>query len=172
MARAAKAVEPAKGKAARTKATAPEADAETAAPRAVKAKEAAAKSAAPPAKQAKPKAAATAAVKPKGGASKAAASAAKPAKASVVTLKHLAAGVAEAQDMPRREAEAFATSLISGLVEQIKGGAKVRVAGLGVIEIRDRPARMGRNPATGAPVQIAASRKIVFRAAKDLKEAV
>ena len=171
MARAAKVVEPAKGKAARTKATAPEADAETAVPRAAKAK-GAAKPAAPSAKQAKPKAAATAAVKSKGGASKAAAPAAKPAKAPVVTLKHLAAGVAEAQDMPRREAEAFATSLISDLVEQIKGGAKVRVAGLGVIEIRDRPARMGRNPATGAPVQIAASRKIVFRPAKDLKEAV
>lgn len=95
-----------------------------------------------------------------------------PAKAPVVTLKHLAAGVAEAQEMPKRDAEAFAASLIGELVAQIKGGAKVRIAGLGVIEIKDRPARMGRNPATGEALQITASRKLVFRPAKELKEAI
>ena len=132
----------------------------------------AAKSAPLASQQAKTKAPVAAAAKVKGVSAKAMAPTAKPAKAPVVTLKHLAAGVAEASEMPRRDAEQFALSLISTLVEQIKGGAKVRIAGLGVIEIKDRPARMGRNPATGEAVQIAASRKIVFRAAKDLKEAV
>ena len=74
--------------------------------------------------------------------------------------------------MPKRDAEAFAAELVGDLVAQIKTGAKVRIAGLGVLEIRNRPARTARNPATGEPVQVAASRKLVFRAAKELKEAV
>ena len=43
---------------------------------------------------------------------------------------------------------------------------------LGILQVRDRPARMGRNPATGAAVKIAASKKIAFRPSKELKEAV
>jgi DNA-binding protein HU-beta len=54
----------------------------------------------------------------------------------------------------------------------LKNGDRVRMSGLGIIEVKDRPARMGRNPATGAAVQIAASKKVAFRAAKELKAAV
>ena len=50
--------------------------------------------------------------------------------------------------------------------------AAMWVGGLGVLEVKDRPARMGRNPATGAAVQIQASKKIAFRAAKELKDAI
>ena len=89
-----------------------------------------------------------------------------------VTPKHLAAGLSESQGMAKRDAEVFATVLIDNLVGQVKDGAKVRIAGLGVIELKDRPARTARNPATGEPVQVEASRKIVFRPAKDLKEAI
>ena len=65
-----------------------------------------------------------------------------------------------------------AAELVGDLVAQVKAGAKVRIAGLGMLEIRNRPARTARNPATGEPVEVAASRKLVFRAAKELKEAV
>ena len=44
--------------------------------------------------------------------------------------------------------------------------------GLGVLQVRKRAARMGRNPATGEPIEIKASKKVAFRAAKELKEAV
>ena len=98
--------------------------------------------------------------------------AAPPPKPVTVTLKHLAAGLSERRGLPKRDAEALATELVGDLVAQIKTGAKVRIAGLGVLEIRNRPARTARNPATGEPVQVAASRKLVFRAAKELKEAV
>ena len=98
--------------------------------------------------------------------------AAKPARAPVVTLKHLAAGISERRGLPRRDAEAFAAELIGDLLGRVKEGARVKVAGLGTLEIRDRPARMARNPATGAPVQVAASRKVVFRPAKELKDLV
>ena len=44
--------------------------------------------------------------------------------------------------------------------------------GLGILQVRKRPARMGRNPATGEAIKIKASKKIAFRASKDLKELV
>jgi len=51
-------------------------------------------------------------------------------------------------------------------------GDKVRLTGLGILQVRKRAARMGRNPATGEAIKIKASKKIAFRAAKELKEAV
>ena len=42
-------------------------------------------------------------------------------------------------------------------------GDKLRLSGLGMLQVRSRPARMGRNPATGATIKIAASKKITFR---------
>ncbi len=44
--------------------------------------------------------------------------------------------------------------------------------GLGILVVRKRAARMGRNPATGEAIKIKASRKVAFRAAKELKEAI
>jgi DNA-binding protein HU-beta len=48
----------------------------------------------------------------------------------------------------------------------------VKIAGLGIFQVRKRAARMGRNPATGEAIQIKASKKVAFRAAKDLKMAI
>ena len=52
------------------------------------------------------------------------------------------------------------------------GVDQIRIAGLGILQVRRRAARMGRNPATGEAIQIKASKKVAFRAAKDLKMAV
>jgi len=52
------------------------------------------------------------------------------------------------------------------------GHLEVGTGGLGVLEVKNRPARMGRNPATGAAIQIQASKKIAFRAAKEFKDAI
>ena len=97
---------------------------------------------------------------------------AKPPKVPVATLKHLAAGMAERRGTPRRDAEAFAAELIGDLLARVREGARIKIAGLGTLEIKDRPARIGRNPATGEAVQVKASRKVAFRAAKELKDAV
>jgi DNA-binding protein HU-beta len=43
---------------------------------------------------------------------------------------------------------------------------------LGILQVRKRAARMGRNPATGEPIQIKASNKVAIRASKELKEAI
>jgi DNA-binding protein HU-beta len=58
------------------------------------------------------------------------------------------------------------------LVTHLKAGDRLRIGGLGILEVKNRPARTGRNPATGATIQIAASKKIAFRPAKELKDAI
>ena len=57
-------------------------------------------------------------------------------------------------------------------MRHLKKGNKVRITGLGILQVRARPARMGRNPATGEAIKIKASKKVAFRVAKDLKEAI
>ncbi len=89
-----------------------------------------------------------------------------------VTTKHMAAALAEKQDMPKKQADALLADVFGMVVAHLKDGDRVRIGGVGIIEVKNRPARMGRNPATGEPIQIKASRKIAFRAAKELKEAV
>jgi DNA-binding protein HU-beta len=89
-----------------------------------------------------------------------------------VTLKQLAARLAEAHAMPRKQAEAVMADVVGLVVERLKAGERLRLQGLGILEVKHRPARQGRNPATGAAIQIAASKKIAFRPAKELKEAV
>ena len=56
--------------------------------------------------------------------------------------------------------------------QHLKKGDKIRLTGIGIFQVRKRPARMGRNPATGEAIKIKASKKIAFRAAKDLKQAI
>jgi DNA-binding protein HU-beta len=97
---------------------------------------------------------------------------AKSAPQVTATLKQIAAELAESHDLPKKVAEAVMGDLVTLTTRHLKQGDKIRLTGLGALQVRDRPARMGRNPATGEPVQIAASRKIAFRPAKELKEAV
>ena len=97
--------------------------------------------------------------------------AAKPA-VPTVTTKHLSAEFGERQGMDKKQAEAAVAGVFEMLVAHLKAGDRVRIAGLGIFEVKDRPARVGRNPATGEAVQIEASRKVAFRAAKDLKDAL
>ena len=62
--------------------------------------------------------------------------------------------------------------LVGLVTKHLKKGDRIRIGGLGILVVRKRAARMGRNPATGAPIQIKASKKVAFRAAKELKESV
>ena len=96
----------------------------------------------------------------------------KKATPEVLTLKHLAADLAEANEMPKKQAEELLTEFITMMRANLKKGKKLRIVGLGVLEVRKRPARMGRNPATGETIRIKASKKVAFRPSKDMKEAV
>lgn len=101
-----------------------------------------------------------------------AAAPAKAAPVATVTLKHLAAEIAEHQQIEKREADEILTGLVGILVRHLKSGDRLRLAGLGILEVKDRPERAGRNPATGEAITIKASKKIAFRPAKELKEAI
>ena len=98
-----------------------------------------------------------------------------PAKAptqATVTLKQLAPALAEANELTKKQSEAVLSSLVEIVTTRLKAGDRVRLTGLGILQVRDRPARTGRNPATGQSIEIKASRKIAFSAAKELKDAV
>ena len=96
----------------------------------------------------------------------------KPAKAETVTLRHPAAGIAERHGVPKNQTNAILTGMVETITGHLKRGRRIRFTGLGILQVRKRPARMGRNPATGEAIKIKASKKVAFRAAKDLKEAI
>jgi DNA-binding protein HU-beta len=61
---------------------------------------------------------------------------------------------------------------VAAMTTHLQSGARIRMSGLGILEVKSRPARTGRNPVTGEQIQIKASKKVTFRPAKELKEAV
>ena len=89
-----------------------------------------------------------------------------------VTLKHLAATLAEEHQLTKRAGEALLGDFVGLITKHLKKGERIRIAGLGILQVRKRAARMGRNPATGEAIKIKASKKVAFRAAKELKMAV
>ncbi len=118
-----------------------------------------------PAVKAAPKA-----VAPKAAAAKKAV--AKKATPDVLTLKHIAAELSEAHEMPKKQAELVVSDFIDRMGGHLKKGKKLRISGLGILQVRARPARKGRNPATGETIKIKASKKVAFRPSKDLKDRV
>ena len=96
----------------------------------------------------------------------------KAATPTTVTLKHLAAALAEDHELSKKTAEAILSDLVTRITKHLKKGERIRIVGLGILQVRKRAARMGRNPATGEAIHIKASKKVAFRAANELKEAV
>ena len=92
--------------------------------------------------------------------------------APTVTLKHLSANVAENHELSKKQSEAILGNMIELIVKHLKKGDRIRIGGLGILQVRKRAARMGRNPATGEPIKIKASKKIAFRPAKELKDSI
>jgi DNA-binding protein HU-beta len=91
---------------------------------------------------------------------------------TTVTLKHIAAALANSEGCTKKQAEGMLNGMIGLVVKHLKKGDRIRIGGLGILQVRNRAARMGRNPATGEPIKIKASKKVAFRASKELKEAV
>ena len=89
-----------------------------------------------------------------------------------ITTKHLAYALAEQHQLTKKQGMEMMEELIAMITKHLKKRERVKIAGLGILQVRNRAARMGRNPATGEVIQIKASKKVAFRAAKELKEAV
>nr|WP_035458748.1 HU family DNA-binding protein [Microvirga flocculans] len=90
----------------------------------------------------------------------------------MLTLRHIAESISHLHELPKRQANEMMNHVIELITKSLKKGDKIRLTGLGILQVRKRAARMGRNPQTGEPVKIKASKKIAFRAAKDLKDAI
>jgi DNA-binding protein HU-beta len=107
-------------------------------------------------------------------AASAASTATKTAKPKVDTVsgKHIAAAMAETHEITKKLANTIIEDFFGRVTKHLKKGARIRISGLGILQVKKRSARMGRNPATGEAIKIKASKKIAFRAAKELKEAV
>ena len=84
----------------------------------------------------------------------------------------LIAAVAEKAGLTKKDAERALNATIDAITESLTKGDKVQIAGLGSFEVKTREARTGRNPQTGATIQIAATKLPAFKAAKALKDAV
>src|ERR1700704_4328528 len=94
------------------------------------------------------------------------------AKVETVTLRNLAEALSESHELPKKQVMSMLEDMVTNVTKHLKRGARIRIGGLGILQVRKRPARMGRNPATGEAIKIKASKKVALRPAKDLKEAV
>ena len=92
--------------------------------------------------------------------------------AETVSLKGIFEELAAGFDLQKKQAHLMLEGMVERLTAHLKNGVRIRMNGLGILEVKNRPARQGRNPATGETIEIAASKKVAFRPAKELKDAV
>ena len=84
----------------------------------------------------------------------------------------LSAAIAAKTGMTRKDAEAAVAAVLEVVGETLKSGEKVALVGFGTFEVKERPARMARNPRTGEEIEIAACKVPGFKAGKALKDTV
>lgn len=75
-------------------------------------------------------------------------------------------------DVSKNAAKEYLDTLLDVVTDALARGEKVTLTGFGTFEVRQRAARMGRNPQTGEPIHIPATRTPAFRAGKTLKDEV
>ncbi len=84
----------------------------------------------------------------------------------------LVSAVAEQANLTKKDAEAAIKAMLGTIEDSLKKGEKVQLVGFGTFEVRERAARTGRNPQTGAEMKIAAAKVPTFKAGKALKELI
>lgn len=84
----------------------------------------------------------------------------------------LIAAVAEKAGLTKKDAEKAVAAVVGSIEAALVAGEKVQLIGFGTFEVRERAARVGRNPQTKEAIEIAASKQPVFKAGAALKNAV
>ena len=84
----------------------------------------------------------------------------------------LIAAAAERSGLTKKDAEKVLNAALDTITAALVAGDKVQVSGFGIFEVKEREARMGRNPHTGEAMEIAASKVPSFKASKTLKDAL
>ena len=80
--------------------------------------------------------------------------------------------VAAETGFTKKDAEKAVASVLDQITEALKAGDKIQLVGFGTFEVRERPARVGRNPQTKETITIPASKVPAFKAGRNFKEAV
>jgi DNA-binding protein HU-beta len=89
-----------------------------------------------------------------------------------VNKSHLIQYVARELQTSKLQAGRLVDTVLDGVKDGLKADGSVTITGFGTFEVKDRKARMGRNPHTGAPIPIKAGKRVGFRVGKALKESV
>ena len=89
-----------------------------------------------------------------------------------MTKAELIANVAKKAELTQKDTEAAVNAFFSTVQESLAAGENVQVIGFGTFQVRERAARVGRNPQTGEEIQIAAAKVPAFKPGKALKDAV
>src|SRR5450631_3732911 len=89
-----------------------------------------------------------------------------------MTKAELIEEVSRVVEMTRKDSEMIVEAIFDSIVRAIRGGDKIEIRGLGSFRTRERKRRLGRNPKTGAPVEVPAKRVPYFKPSKELKDLV
>jgi integration host factor subunit beta len=89
-----------------------------------------------------------------------------------MTKAELVEDVARAAELTKKDAERLVEIVFESIIETLNHGEKIELRGFGSFRVRSRGARRGRNPKTGAPVDIPAKRVPYFKPGKELKELI
>lgn len=94
-------------------------------------------------------------------------------KMDTVSTSEMVARVASKFDqLPKKVTKEVISHFLATVENEVTAGKKLRIDKIGILQVKDRAPRIGRNPQTGEEIRIPASKKIGFRAAKSLKEQV
>src|SRR5256885_16384370 len=94
----------------------------------------------------------------------------KPGAQTTVTMKHLAANLAESHEMSKKQTEAVLGDLVGLVTKHLKKGDRIRIGGVGILVGRKRAGRMGRQPSPREPIHIKGSKKKAFPAPPERQE--
>lgn len=89
-----------------------------------------------------------------------------------MTKKDLAANIAENKGLRQDETRVVVDEVLEEISRSLSRGEKVELRGFGVFKVKERQARLGRNPRTGEEVSVPAMKVVHFKAGKELKERV
>lgn len=80
--------------------------------------------------------------------------------------------VAKAVDIPKKDAEVIVKTVFESVIDALHRGEKIELRGFGSFRLRERKARLGRNPKTGEAVEVPSKKVPYFKAGKELKELI
>ena len=90
----------------------------------------------------------------------------------MATTAEIADKIATEHKLTKAQAKAIVDSILKTITDAVASGAETNLAGFGKFKIQNKPEREARNPATGATIKVAASKKLTFTPAKAVKDAL